>query len=200
MQHLSKPRLPGVSPASSTWEALIQVSGQWLSFKKSNKFQNPFKEGKKKSERLRIYCQSSVPTSQRDAFPSLQKRRALTLCLTLGWGYMVQPSLVAKQEIVENVSPSGFASKSSNNECLACSFLRKHFRVFGGQMERDKERHARLKTWAHTLFLMQNLKKIGDMFAVPGDSRCPDKSFIEQYPHTTKTCTTLEALLFPPDT
>lgn len=113
---------------------------------------------------------------------------------------MVQPSLVAKQEIVENVSPSGFASKSSNNECLACSFLRKHFRVFGGQMERDKERHARLKTWAHTLFLMQNLKKIGDMFAVPGDSRCPDKSFIEQYPHTTKTCTTLEALLFPSDT
>lgn len=88
-------------------------SGQWLSFKKSNKFQNPFKEGKKKSERLRIYCQSSAPTSQREAFPSLQKRRALTLCLTPGWGHMVQPSLVATQDIVENVSPSGFASKSS---------------------------------------------------------------------------------------
>lgn len=47
---------------------------------------------------------------------------------------MVQPSLVATQETVENVSPSGFVSKSSNN----CSFLRKYFRVFGGRMEGDK--------------------------------------------------------------
>ena len=67
-------------------------------------------------------------------------------------------------------------------------------------MEGDKERHARLRTLAHTLLLMQNLEKTGNMFAVPGESRCPDKSFIEQYPHTTKTCTTLEALPFPPDT
>lgn len=110
---------------------------------------------------------------------------------------MVQPSLVATQETLENVSPSGFVSKSSNN----CSFLRKYFRVFGGRMEGDKERHARLKTLAHILLLMQNPEKIENKkFAVPGDSRCPDKILIEQYPHTTKTCTTLEALTFPPDT
>lgn len=58
------------------------------------------------------------------------------LCLTPGWGHMVQPSLEATQETLENVSPSGFVSKSSNN----CSFLRKYFRVFGGRMEGDKER------------------------------------------------------------
>lgn len=72
--------------------------------------------------------------------------------------------------------------------------------MFGGRMEAEKERHARLKTLAHILLLMQNLEKIGNMFAVPGDSRCLDKIFIEQYPHTTKTCTTLEALTFPSDT
>lgn len=118
------------------------------------------------------------------------------LCLTPGWGHKVQPSLEATQETLENVSPSGFVSKSSNN----CSSLRKYFRVFGGRMEGDKERHAGLKTLAHILLLMQNREKIENMFALPGDSRCPDTILIEQYPHTTKTCTTLEALTFPPDT
>lgn len=120
------------------------------------------------------------------------------LCLTLGWGTYV--SAFSTQEIVENVSPSGVVSKSSNNECLAGNFLCKHFRVSGGQMEGDKDNHARLKNLAHILLLIQNLEKIGNVFAIPGDSRCLDKSFIEQYPHTTKTCTTLEELTFPPDT
>lgn len=72
MQHLSKPRLPGAPfPSHSTWEALIQVLGQWLSLRKSNKFLNPFKEGKKQiwaaenilSKFTAYFLEGSIPLS-----------------------------------------------------------------------------------------------------------------------------------------